>query len=174
MSTATGSDGSQVLLDGRPVTTPAKRPLLLPTPSLAAAVADEWSRVEKELRPSGMPLTQLCCTTLDLTEPRAPALRSQLLAYAETDMLCHWADRPAPLVERMERHWRPLLDWAAERYGARLTVTDALVAVEQPRESLAALAEALEVYRGFALTALAQLVQASGSLLLGLATSLLL
>lgn len=169
--TATEADGSRVLLDGRPVTTPAKRPLLLPTPALAEAVAAEWAASGETLRPDEMPLTQLCCTALDLTLPREPAIRAQLAAYGGTDLLCHWAERPQALIERQERGWRPLLEWAAERYGAPLAVTSGLMAVEQPPESLAALAAALEDYGDFALTALAQLVQASGSLLLGLAVA---
>lgn len=169
--TATEADGSRVLLDGRPVTTPAKRPLLLPTPALAEAVAAEWAASGETLRPDEMPLTQLCCTALDLTLPREPAIRAQLAAYGGTDLLCHWAERPQALIERQERGWRPLLEWAVERYGAPLAVTSGLMAVEQPPESLAALAAALEDYGDFALTALAQLVQASGSLLLGLAVA---
>ncbi len=171
VTTATDAAGSQVLLDGRPVATPAKRPLLLPSPPLAAAIAAEWEACGTEVRPGEMPLTQLCCTTLDLVLPREADLRRQLAAYGATDLLCYWAEQPPLLAERQARCWGPLLDWAVERFGARLVVTNALAAVEQPAESLAALAAPIEDYHGFALTALAQLVQGCGSLLLGLAAA---
>lgn len=171
VTVAAGLEGAGVLLDGRPVRTPAKQQLLLPTAALAEAVAEEWRAQGAEVKPQTMPLTQLCCTALDLAEARAAAVAEELAAYGATDLLCYRAAAPAALVERQARLWQPLLQWAAERHGAPLAVTSGLVAVAQPAESLARLAAAVARHRGLALTALAQLVQGSGSLVLGLAVA---
>ena len=46
-----------VALDGRPVRTPARALLAVPTEALAAAIAEEWNAVGEELDPRGLPLT---------------------------------------------------------------------------------------------------------------------
>jgi len=166
-----GSDGHLVLLDGKPVRTPAKRPLALPTEALARAVAMEWQAQGEVVKPAAMPLTQLCCTTLDLTLASEAAVAREVAAYGATDLLCYRAAEPPSLAERQRRLWQPLLDWAARCYAAPLTVTSGLVAVVQPPASLAALDAAVAAFRGFRLTALADLVRGTGSLVLGLAVA---
>ena len=47
--------GYEVRLDGRPVRTPGKLPLVLPTRALAQAVADEWAAVDQAIDPAVMP-----------------------------------------------------------------------------------------------------------------------
>ena len=42
-----------------------------------------------------------------------------IAAYGETDLLCYRAERPAELAQRQAAAWDPLLDWVAERHGAR-------------------------------------------------------
>jgi chaperone required for assembly of F1-ATPase len=167
-----GAGGFELQLDGRPARTPAKRPLLLPTAALAEAVAAEWREQGEELRPDTMPLTQLACTTLDITEKQEPALQAELAAYGATDLLCYRAGQPASLVARQAAQWQSLLDWAAETLGAPLAVTEGVMAVVQPSASLEALAGAVRRHRSFALTALAQLVRTTGSLVLALAVAL--
>lgn len=169
VSTAALEGGQGVSLDGRPVRTPAKTLLVLPTLALAEAVAEEWRAQAEEIQPHSMPLTQLCCTALDLVLPQAEAVMEEVAAYGASDLLCYRAEAPEGLVERQERLWQPLLDWAAERYGARLSVTRGLMAIAQPPQALAALSRAVADHRGLALVALAQFVRASGSLVIGLA-----
>lgn len=164
-----GPDGLQLLLDGKAALTPAKRPLALPTPALAEAVAAEWRAQDERILPETMPLTQLACTTLDLTLGNEAEVQQSLAAYGATDLLCYRADRPAALTARQAQLWQPLLDWAEATFAAPLAVTQGVIAVAQPPESLAALSAAVQAIRGFRLTALAQLVQATGSLVIGLA-----
>ncbi len=52
----------QILLDGRAVKTPAKRPLVLPTRAAAEAVAHEWNAQGTEINPGTMPLTRFANT----------------------------------------------------------------------------------------------------------------
>ncbi len=55
----------QVLLDGKPLRTPARAPLDLPTRALAEAIAAEWQAQAETVWPSTMPLTPLAATAID-------------------------------------------------------------------------------------------------------------
>ena len=54
-----------VRLDERPVRTPGRVPLALPTPALAEAVAEEWRSVGETVDPRAMPLTGLANAAID-------------------------------------------------------------------------------------------------------------
>ena len=54
-----------VTLDGRPVRTPGRVPLALPTDALAEAVAGEWRAVPEVVDPRAMPLTGLANAAID-------------------------------------------------------------------------------------------------------------
>ena len=54
-----------IALDGRPVKTPMKAPLVLPTRALADAVAAEWAEQGEEIKPATMYLTKLANTAID-------------------------------------------------------------------------------------------------------------
>ena len=98
-----------------------------------------------------------------------PAIIDHVLKYAGTDLLCYRAEEPAELRDRQHEAWQPLLDWAAETFGARLVVTDGVVPVEQPLDAVARLKAAVEALDAPSLTALAAATGASGSLIIGLA-----
>lgn len=162
-------EGFAVLLDGRPVRTPAGHPLRVPGRDLAEALAAEWDAQGDTIRPSTMPLTQLVSTAIDRVGPERPTIHRFLLAYAGTDLLCYRNDHPADLRLRQERHWQPLLDWAAEALNAPLQVTAGLLAVSQPAEALAALSARLEAQDVWRLTAIQSVTAATGSLLVAFA-----
>ncbi len=158
-----------VLLDGRAVKTPAKQGLQLPSRRLAEAVAEEWRRQEAEVRPLSMPLTQLACTAIDHTDPRRLEILEETAVYAGNDLLCYRVERPEALRHRQQAAWQSILDWAILRYDAPLQVTNGILSIEQPAASLATLRGQLADLDAFALTALAQTVRLTGSLILGLA-----
>ncbi|CAA7616663.1 ATP12 family chaperone protein [Magnetospirillum sp. UT-4] len=158
-----------VRLDGRPVRTPAGRPLEVPTQALAEAIAAEWEAQGTEVKPHHMPLTQLASTALDRIGPEREAILAQLMNYAATDLLCYRAGFPPDLVERQARQWQPLLDWARDALGADLVATEGVIAVAQPEPALAALAARLRGYDTWRLTALQMTAAAAGSLVLALA-----
>ena len=166
---ASEGDAHRVLLDERPVRTPAKRALTLPTATLAAAIAAEWRDQSETIRPATMPLTRLASTVLD----RLPGLRkaaiAELMGYADTDLLCYRAAAPLDLVERQGHVWQPLLDWAASTYGARLVVTTSILPVAQPEVAVHCLRAAIEALDDWTLIGLHAATTALGSLILGLA-----
>ncbi len=163
-------DGVAVLLDGRPVRTPAQRvPLVVPTAPLARAIAAEWDSQGEEVRPAEMPLTALACTAHDVARPRRDELVDSLARYAETDLVCYRVHAPEALAQRQQAIWQPLLDWVALAYDARLNVTTGILPAEQPPQALQALRRAVEALDDMHMAALSASVQAAGSLVIGLA-----
>jgi chaperone required for assembly of F1-ATPase len=85
--------------------------------------------------------------------------------------LCYRATDPSSLVQRQAAAWQPLLDWAAERYGARLVVVEGLAFVEQPVDAIARLRDAVATHSDLGLSALFNLTHISGSLVVALAVA---
>ena len=67
-------EGHAILLDGRVVKTPSKRPLAVPSLALAQAMAAEWEAQKDEIDPRSMWLTKLANTAIDLVAPRREAV----------------------------------------------------------------------------------------------------
>ena len=168
-------DRWQVLLDGKPMRLPGGAPLLLGQPGLAEAIAAEWQaaggKKGGEMSFADTPLTRLAGTAQERVAPNAEAVALELAKYAESDLLCYRAEEPAALVARQAAEWQPWLDWAAERYGARLEVTAGVMHRAQPASAVAALAAAVAAPRVSALAALGIIVPSTGSLVLGLAVA---
>ena len=170
VATRPGADGGhEILLDQRPVRTPGKVALRLPTAALAEAVAGEWEAQEERIRPATMPLMSLACTAIDRIAPRRAEIVAEILGHAETDLLCYRAAHPARLVARQAARWQPLLDWAALALDAPLRVTTGVLPVRQPDTTLAALRHAVEPASDLHMAALASATGAAGSLVIGLA-----
>lgn len=161
--------GLGIALDGRPVRTPGRVPLALPTPALAQAVADEWSAVEDRLDPRAMPLTGLANAAIDRVAPDPAVFAAGLAAYGESDLLCYRAEDPEPLVARQQAAWDPVLAWARQRYDVTFAITAGVMHVAQPPATVVRLAEATAARDAFALAGLSPIVTITGSLVLALA-----
>jgi chaperone required for assembly of F1-ATPase len=170
-SAAPVAGGHGVELDGRPVRTPGKALLMVPSAALAEALAAEWAAQEEVVKPESMALTSLACTAIDRVAPRRDDMAGEVADYGRTDALCYRVDRPPDLVARQDATWQPLLDWAALALDARLTATTGILLVDQPESALAALGRAVEAHDDLELAALASAVKASGSLVVALALS---
>jgi chaperone required for assembly of F1-ATPase len=161
--------GWGVFLDGRPLRTPAKRELCVPSAALAEAIAGEWDAQETEINPHAMPLTRLAATALDRTAIERDKVVADVANHAGTDLVCYRAEAPPALVARQEAIWQPLIDWAARRYDAGLAVTAGVVPTPQSPASLKVLGGAVAALDDFRLTALQALTAACGSLVIALA-----
>lgn len=171
VTVAAQADGFGVLLDGRPLRTPERRPLTVPTQALAGMIAAEWDAQQDTIRPDLMPATRSANVALDKLPATRAAVVDEIAGWGETDLLCYRATEPQALIARQAAAWDPLLDWAAARYGARLVVTAGVMPMPQPAEALAPLRAELERRDAFELCALHDLVALSGSLVIGLATA---
>ena len=158
-----------VTLDGKPVRTPGRRPLALPTDALAQAVAEEWRSVGETIDPRTMPLTGLANAATDPIANDPAQFAARLAAYGESDLLCYRADGPPPLVERQAARWDPLLDWARARYDVTFAVTAGVMHVAQAPATIARLHEAVAAHDDFHLAGLSPVVTLTGSLVIGLA-----
>ncbi len=158
-----------VTLDGRPVRTPGRVPLTLPTDALAEAIADEWRAVEGTIDPRGMPLTGLANAAIDRIAPDPATFAAGLAAYGESDLLYYRAESPDPLIARQIAAWDPWLDWARTRYDVHFETTAGIIHRAQPSATLARLAEAVGALDPFHLAGLSPVVTITGSLLLALA-----
>lgn len=161
--------GYGIALDGRPIKTPGKRDLIVPSRVLAAAIAEEWNAQEQEVRPPTMPLTRLAATSLDRVATQRRAIVQQTADYAGTDLVCYRAAHPPALAARQQAVWQPLIDWAVLRYDAPLTVSIGVIPKSQSEASLRAFAAAVDALDDFALTALHAATTACGSLVIALA-----
>lgn len=164
-------EGFAVTLDGRPVRTPLRARLVLPTRGFAEAVAREWAEQEGTVDPYRMPATRLANAALDKVGAKRSEVVAMLAAYGESDLLCYRADAPEALVERQRAAWDPLLAWSAEALGADLCTSTGVMPVAQAPGDLARLREAVEAMDDFALSAFHDLVALSGSLVLALAVT---
>jgi chaperone required for assembly of F1-ATPase len=163
-------NGFAVRLDGRPVRTPARSPLTLPTRLAAEGVADEWRSQRDVIDPATMPLTRLSNTIIDGIMPNPEPIRQDLARYAETDLLAYRADGPDRLVQRQAERWDPVVRWVEEEIAALFAVGQGVIYVAQPPETVAALRARLERETDpFRLGALHQATTLTGSLMLALA-----
>ena len=164
--------GFALLLDGKPVRTPGKAQLILPSRALAEAVAEEWRAQKQRIDPATMPLTRLANSAIDGVPGREHAVIDDILAYAGSDLLCYRADGPGGLIEAQETHWDPVIVWAKSALGAPLVLSEGVVHVAQPQSSIDRLKEALDGRDTFSLAALHVMTALTGSALLALAVAL--
>ena len=166
-----GDAGFGIALDGRPVKTPAKAALLVPTRALAEAIAAEWDAQAETVDPRTMPVTRGANAAIDKVSRQHTEVAEMLAAYGDSDLTCYRADAPMSLVARQAEGWDPLLDWVEETYGVRLEPRTGVMPVPQPPETLARLAREVHAMTPFALTGFHDLVSLSGSLVIGLAAT---
>jgi chaperone required for assembly of F1-ATPase len=161
--------GWTVHLDGRPMRTPARNVLVMPTPALGGAVAAEWQAQETVIDTQAMRLTRLATTAVDLMPERRGDAIAEAADYAGTDLLCYRATSPASLAARQEAAWQPWLDWAERRFDARLLASAGVMPARQDEVALRSLRAAVERVDDWRLVGLHAATTATGSLVLGLA-----
>lgn len=140
----------------------------MPTKRLASAIAKEWDKQGKKIDASSMPNTRMACTAIDRISADKGPIVANLLEYAGTDLLCYRASGPNTLRSRQEELWQPLLNWIEKKFAAPLIVTEGVIPVAQPSNSLNRLKNVLLQYNAFELVGLVNITQVSGSLVLAL------
>jgi chaperone required for assembly of F1-ATPase len=170
VTTAEETGGHVVKLDGRSVRTPAGAVLVLPNAAAARLVADEYAAQEERIDPLAMPVTRLANTAFDGVTSAADAVLEDILKFSTSDLLCYRADAPEALVERQAEAWDPVLDWVRSELGARFMLAEGVMHVEQPRETIGAVAVHLRKRaEPFRLAAIHLMTSLTGSALLALA-----
>jgi len=163
-------EGFAVQLDGRPVRTPGRALLALPSAAAAALVAAEFAAQDKTIDPVTMPVLRIVNTAIDGVAPDMQAVLEDVMRFSASDLLCYRADAPEALVARQAEAWDPVLDWARSALGARFFLAEGVMHVEQPRESVAAVGLWLrQRQEPFRLSAIHVMTTLTGSALLALA-----
>src|SRR5262245_39236086 len=137
VSVAALADGFAINLDGKPVRTPAKAVLLLPTEQAAELVAIEFAAQKGHIDPMSMPVTRLVNTAIDGVAQDTQAVLEDILRFSSSDLLCYRAQGPERLVERQADAWDPVIDWARSALSARFVLAEGVIHIEQPREAIA-------------------------------------
>lgn len=168
VAVAHNTAGFGILLDDRPVRTPARRPVEVPTLALAQAIAHEWQAQDGVIAPQSMPFTRMANSAIDTVSLNRNTVIDTIAAYGDSDLICYRASHPAGLVERQCAVWDPLLDWADKALGAGLACVVGVMHRPQTPQALMALRAPLERANEFEIAALHELVALSGSLVIGL------
>lgn len=155
-------------LDGKPLRTPAREPLTLPTKALAEAITAEWNGVEETIDAGALPLTGLANAAVDRVAPDKEAFAKGIGRYAEADLACYRAEGPSGLVERQAELWDKLLGWGRRRFDVDFRTTSGIVHVDQPTATIDQLSHAVAALGPFRLAGLSPLVTIGGSLLAAL------
>jgi chaperone required for assembly of F1-ATPase len=161
--------GWRIDLDGRPVRTPARTSLAVPSQALARGIEAEWNAQGEKIDPRSMPMTGLANAAIDRVAPDPQAFGAVLARYAEADLLCYRAERPSTLVARQRAHWDPLLGWARRRFDIDFEIVAGIMHRPQPASTVERLERAIHARSPFELAALSPLVTISGSLVIALA-----
>jgi chaperone required for assembly of F1-ATPase len=161
--------GLAIRLDGKPVKTPLRAELMVPTRGLANAVISEWQAVEEKIDPATMPMTGFANAAIDRIGPERDVFVAAISAYGETDLFCYRAGAGEPLAARQAEIWEPWLDWACTRYDVVFNTVEGIMPQPQPSETVVRLQAAIASRGTFELAAMAKLAHLSGSLVATLA-----
>lgn len=166
---AEGAAAFGVVLDGRPVRTPRKRALEVPTRGLAEAIAAEWQAQGDHIDPATMPLTRIANSALDAVADSMEAVAEDIASFAGSDLVCYRAQAPQELVQRQAAAWDPILAWTRTSLGAQFETTRGIVHIDQPDAARRAVLLKLKPYGPLGLAALHVITTLTGSALLALA-----
>lgn len=162
-------NGFGILLDGRPVRTPAKAVLTVPSLAIAQSIAAEFDAQEDRIDPRTMPFTRTANAAVDKVAIQHAEVADMLADYGDSDLLCYRAEAPDDLVARQATSWDPLLDWADSVLGAWLETRVGVMHASQDPAALSKLRQNVHELNNFELAAFHDLVAISGSLVIGFA-----
>ena len=165
-----GREGDfRVELDSRPLMTPARRRLSVPSRPLCEAIAGEWASQGSAIDPATMPLMRLAATAIDRVAGDPAPVIDDLVAWGGSDLVCFRAEHPVELVRRQEACWQPLVVWIAAEHDVTLAVTTGIMPLDQSPDSIFAFRSVLEDLDSFCLVAVHDVTSATGSLVIALA-----
>src|SRR5262249_37347273 len=83
----------------RPVRTPARGFLIVPSRALAEAIAAEWDAQKETIDPAAMPLTRLANSIIDGVAAAPRPVAADVEKYLGSDLLFYRAEGPQRLIE---------------------------------------------------------------------------
>lgn len=167
IATSRLQSGYHILLDNKQLKTPAKKPLILPTKSLALAIAAEWEWQIKRVDPSTMPLMSIAATAID--QPQDPNIViDTMVQYISTDpVVCRV--EPGTLADKQHTAFNPILDWVRKETGAAIEPSHSVFGAQLPTEELHKIKIYIQSLDKWHLTAAEQLAASCKSVCIALA-----
>ena len=156
-----------ILLDGRPLLTPQKQLISLPSKLLAFEIVKEWDAQRDVIDPAAMPITCLVNTGIDMLIVKATEVRDEIVRFADCDLLCYRVEHPQGLVERQNTAWNGALAWLSRSYSVHLQIVNGVMPFSQPVSELNKFRALLDDVCGLELTALHVVDTLTGSAVLG-------
>ncbi len=161
--------GFALTLEGRVARTPGRRPIVVASQAVAEALAAEWAAQGETLDPAAMPLTRIVNAAIDRVAGEMEAVRADIVAYSQSDLVCYRAEGPQSLVEAQEEAWSPVVAWVRDALGVELVLAEGVVPVVQDPRVAAAVTEAVAPFDPLALAALHTATTLTGSAFVALA-----
>lgn len=166
--TLTGQDKAyNLLLDGKPVKTPAQNNFVIPVRSVGELIVEEWTAQEIYINPHNMPVTRLLNTSIDRVAVHKSDIINQLLAYISTDTLCFVTPANSGLRTQQNAIWTPVILWAQAYLDHPVIQTHTFDPPVQSYNNT--VRNILNDFTAFELTCLYECITLSGSVLIGLA-----
>lgn len=160
--------GFSITLDGKQVRSPSGKPIVVPTRTIADAIAAEWDAQGETIDPVTMPLTRLANSVIEGVIDRVGEVADDAAKFLGSDLLFYRAGHPETLVAREAEHWDPILFWAADALGAHFVMAEGVMHVGQPEPAIRA-ARAAFPTDPWSVAALHVVTTLTGSALLALA-----
>ncbi len=127
--------GFAVLLDGRKIITPDKKPLILPTLAAAEVIANEWLSQEETIKTASMPMTRLVNLAIDKGSESHVGMAEEIRKYLSSDLVCYRVSAPERLAIKQEMAWDSVINWLYEAKGIKLyTAKDSLALIQSDDE----------------------------------------
>lgn len=162
--------GFAIELDDRPIKTPARNRMIVPSRLLAQEIVAEWDAQEAEINPLKMPITGLAQGALDQVANERERIVGRVAAFADSDMLYFRGDdSQADLAAHQAERWDPLLDWAQSRFDVSFKMVHGIMHQPQADETVERLTAAVDSRDNFTLAAMLSLSGLTGSLIATLA-----
>jgi len=158
-----------IMLDEKTLTSPARTSLRLPSEALAQLLVTEWDAQIETINPEAMPHTKLANVAHDHMGATKSLTVGELVRFASNDVLCFRVAQPLDLQERQAQQWDVWLDWAEQRFGARLGTSTGLQSPQIPLIALETMRSTALEMEPFLLTAMTHAASILSSTVLGFA-----
>jgi len=164
----------EIRLDGKSLKTPARRPLLLPNYSIAAAIAAEWDAQNdknKGIQPASMPLMSIASTAIDQIQDNPWHARETCFKYLPTDAaLFMTRDDDRLLLKKQRQHLQPIVKWLSKKLDIELkSKQDMYGRINHPELTKQKITNIINQLDHFALTCLQGATMECKSVILGIA-----
>jgi chaperone required for assembly of F1-ATPase len=102
---------------------------VLKTPAAAMLFTECLPLIEIDIQ--SLPLFRLLVASIDDVGPKREEVNRKTLQFGATDLLCYRAQDPPDLINRQEKKWQPIINWAEEELNVPFRVTDGISPITQ-------------------------------------------